>query len=157
MRFACAVLFLSTALMAQPKLLPIDEAAFTKMVAGHKGKVVLVDFWATWCVPCRAEMPQLVKLAAKLRAKGLDFVTVSADEAGKESAALKVLTDDAVAGPFFIKKVKDDDKFYNVVDAKWSGEMPAIFIYDRAGKRVQSFLGETPVNVIEAAIQKLIP
>jgi thiol-disulfide isomerase/thioredoxin len=127
------------------------------MVATHKGKIVLVDFWATWCVPCRAEMPQLVKLSEKLKARGLDFVTVSADEPDKEPAAFQVLQQNAVAAPFYIKKAADDDKFYNLVDPKWSGEMPAMFIYDRSGKRVRSFLGETPVTDIEAAINKLLP
>lgn len=155
MRFA---LFLLAALLpAQSKLTPLNEASFPKMLAAHKGKIVLVDFWATWCVPCRAEMPQLVKLSEKLKARGFDLVTVSADEPSKESAAFKVLTDNAVAAPFYLKKVDDDDKFYGLVDAQWSGEMPAMFIYDRSGKRVRSFLGETPVRDIEAAIQKLLP
>jgi hypothetical protein len=87
----------------------------------------------------------------------LDFVTVSADEAGKEADALKVLLQNAVAAPFYLKRAVDDDKFFNLVDAKWSGEMPAMFIYDRSGKRVRSFLGETPMKDIEAAIQKLVP
>ena len=62
----------------------------------------------------------------------------------------------AVAAPFYFKKAADDDKFYNLVDSKWSGEMPAMFIYDRSGKLAKSFLGETPVKDIEAAIQKLL-
>lgn len=155
MRFA--LFFLACLLAAQSKLAPLNEASFPKMVSAHKGKILLVDFWATWCVPCRAEMPQLVKLSEKLKARGLDFVTVSADEPGKEQAAFKVLTDNAVGAPFYLKKADDDDRFYNVVDSKWSGEMPAMFIYDRTGKRVRSFLGETPVKDIEAAIQKLLP
>lgn len=155
MRFA--LFFLACLLPAQSKLAPLNEASYSKMLATHKGKIVLVDFWATWCVPCRAEMPQLVKLGEKLRARGVDFVTVSADEPEKESAAFQVLKKNAVAAPFYLKKADDDDKFYNLVDTKWSGEMPAMFIYDRAGKRVRSFLGETPVKDIEAAIQKLLP
>jgi thiol-disulfide isomerase/thioredoxin len=152
------LLFVAAALLpAQPKLAPLNEASFAKMVAAHKGKIVLVDFWATWCVPCRAEMPQLVKLSETLRARGFDLVTVSADEPGKETAALKVLAENSVAGPFYWKKADDDDKFYNAIDTKWSGEIPAMFIYDRTGKRVRSFLGETPVKDIEAAIQKLLP
>jgi thiol-disulfide isomerase/thioredoxin len=143
-------------LAAQPKLTPVNETSFAKMVATHKGKIVLVDFWATWCVPCRAEMPQLVKLAERLRARGVDFVTVSADAPEQEQAAFKVLMQDSVAAPFYLKKVADDDKFYDSVDSKWSGEMPAMFIYDRSGKRVRSFLGETPMKDIEAAIQKLL-
>jgi thiol-disulfide isomerase/thioredoxin len=136
---------------------PLNETTYAKMVASHKGKILLVDFWATWCVPCRAEMPQLVKLSEKLRARGFDLVTVSADEPAKETAALKVLAENSVPQPFFLKKVDDDDKFYNSIDTKWSGEMPAMFIYDRTGKRVRSFLGETPMKDIEAAIQKLLP
>ena len=135
---------------------PLNETTYAKMVASHKGKILLVDFWATWCVPCRAEMPQLVKLSEKLRARGFDLVTVSADAPEDEAAAFKVLTQNAVAAPFYLKKAADDDKFYDSVDAKWSGEMPAMFIYDRSGKRVRSFLGETPVKDIEAAIQKLL-
>lgn len=156
-RTALAVLLATGALSAQSKLTPLNEASFPKMLATHKGKIVLVDFWATWCVPCRAEMPQLVKLSEKLRARGFDFVTVSSDEADKEPAAFKVLMQYAVSAPFYLKRVEDDDKFYNSVDAKWSGEIPAMFIYDRSGKRVRSFLGETPVKDIEAAIQKLLP
>jgi thiol-disulfide isomerase/thioredoxin len=152
-----ALFFLACLLPAQSKLPPLNEASFPKMVASHKGKIVLVDFWATWCVPCRAEMPQLVKLSEKLKARGLDFVTVSADEPDKEPAAFQVLQQNAVAAPFYIKKAADDDKFYNLVDPKWSGEMPAMFIYDRTGKRVRSFLGETPVKDIEAAINKFLP
>jgi thiol-disulfide isomerase/thioredoxin len=157
MRLAVGLCILAGFLPAQSKLAPLNEASFAKMVAAHKGKIVLVDFWATWCVPCRAEMPQLVKLAEKLRARGFDLVTVSADEPAKEAAALKVLAENSVAAPFYLKKVDDDDKFYNSVDTKWSGEMPAMFIYDRTGKRVRSFLGETPMKDIEAAIQKLLP
>jgi thiol-disulfide isomerase/thioredoxin len=157
MRAALTMLFAAGLLPAQSKLTPVTEASYPKIVATHKGKILLVDFWATWCVPCRAETPQLVKLSERLRARGLDFITVSADAPENELAAFKVLMQDAVAAPFYIKKAADDDKFYNVVDAKWSGEMPALFIYDRSGKRVRSFLGETPVKDIEAAIQKLLP
>ena len=156
MRRALAFAVTLGLLPAQSKLTPLSETSFPKMVATHKGKILLVDVWATYCVPCRAEMPQLVKLSEKLRGRGLDFVTFSTDEPQNEAAAFKMLMVNAVAAPFFLKKVADDDKFYNLVDPKWSGEMPAMFIYDRSGKRVRSFLGETPVKDIEAAIQKLL-
>ena len=157
MRIVLSLLLGAALMPAQAKLTPVAEATYAKVVAGHKGKVVLVDFWATWCVPCRAEMPQLVKLSQRLNGKGLDIVTVSADEPDKEAAALKVLADNAVTGPFYGKHAADDDKFYAVVNPKWSGEMPAMFLYDRTGKLVKSFLGETPVKDIEAAILKLLP
>lgn len=156
MRLAFAVVLTAALLPAQSKFTPVTEASLGKMIAAHKGKIVLLDFWATWCVPCRAEMPQLVKLSEKLRARGLDLVTVSTDAPEQEAAAFKLLMQNSIAAPFYLKKAADDDKFYEAVDGKWSGEMPAMFLYDRSGKRVRSFLGETPVKDIEAAIQKLL-
>lgn len=156
MKRLIAVAMLGAALLAQTKLTPLNEALLTKVIASHKGQVILVDFWATWCVPCRAEMPQLVKMSDRLGSRGLVLVTVSTDEPAKELAAFKVLMENAVGPPFYLKKVADDDKFYDSIDKKWSGEMPAMFIYDRSGKRVKSFLGETPIKDIEAAIQKLL-
>jgi thiol-disulfide isomerase/thioredoxin len=141
---------------AQQKLIPVDEAGFNKVVSAHKGRVVLVDFWATWCKPCRAETPQLVKLEQKLKARGFDFVTVSADEADRQADALKVLKEDGVTGPTYWKKAADDDKFNDAIDPKWGGALPALFLYDRNGKKVKSFIGETPVAQIEAAISKLL-
>jgi thiol-disulfide isomerase/thioredoxin len=140
---------------AQQKLTPVNESAYAKIIAAHKGKVVLVDFWATWCEPCRAEMPQLVKLEQKMRARGLELVTISADEPEQEAAASKVLKEDGVSGTAYLKKAADDDKFIGAIDAKWGGALPALFLYDRSGKKARSFIGETPMKDLEAAIEKL--
>jgi thiol-disulfide isomerase/thioredoxin len=137
-------------------LTPIDESGYQKMVAAHKGKVVLVDFWATWCKPCRAEMPELVKLDQKLRARGFELVTISADEPEAQPAALKVLKENNVAGVTYLKKAADDDKFADAIDSKWGGALPGLFLYDRSGKKVRSFIGETPVKDLEAAIEKIL-
>jgi thiol-disulfide isomerase/thioredoxin len=151
------VLFcLMAACATAQKLTPVDEAGYKKLIAAHKGRVVLIDFWATWCKPCRAEMPELVKLEQKLRAQGFDLVTISADEPDKEAAALKVLKGDGVPGPAYWKKAADDDKFNDAIDPKWGGALPAVFIYDRTGKKVRSFIGETAVKDFEAAIAKLL-
>jgi thiol-disulfide isomerase/thioredoxin len=150
---ACA---LASGLAAQSKLTPIDETGYTKLIAGHKGKVLLVDFWATWCKPCRAEMPELAKLAKKLSARGFDMATISSDEPEQEAAAVKVLKDDGVTSPGYLKQPKDDDKFINAIDTKWGGALPAMFLYDRTGKKIRAFIGETPVKEIEAAIEKLL-
>lgn len=159
MRLLLSFLFagVSIVLAQTPALKPVDELAYPRLLNGFKGKVLVVDFWATWCVPCRVELPQLVKLQAKLKAKGVDVITISADEPETTAAAVKFLKDVGAGGlPAYIKRPKDDDKFISGVDPKWQGALPAVILYDRTGKRVQSFFGETPMATIEAAVNKLL-
>src|SRR5665213_1442981 len=157
MKLLASLLVMAAALAAQGKLIPVDQASYPKVIAAHKGKVVLANFWATWCVPCRKEMPQLVRLSHKLAARGFDLVMISADEAEQQGAAAKLLQDNRAEGANYLLKTAHNDKFYPAVDAKWSsGELPVLFLYDRSGKRVQSFFGETSIADLEAAITKLL-
>lgn len=153
-----AVLFAATVVVAAAPpagLAPMNEAAFTKTLAAQKGKVVLFDFWATWCEPCRAEMPLLAKLDQKLKPKGFVLVTVSADEPEDTARAVAFLAKSGIGGAAYLKQAKDDDAFIRSIDGKWSGALPAMFLYDKTGKKARSFIGETPIAEIEAAISKL--
>lgn len=152
----CCLMMLPLVAGAQT-LVPVDEAGYQKLVQSQKGSVLVVDFWATWCKPCRAEMPQLVKLTEKLKAKGLKLVTISADEPEAEGNAKKFLADMGAAGlPAYVRHAKNDDKFIDMIDPKWQGALPALFIYDRAGKKVRAFIGESSMAEVEAAILKLL-
>jgi thiol-disulfide isomerase/thioredoxin len=137
-------------------LVPINEAGFQSLVHSHKGKVVVYDFWATWCAPCRAELPQLIKLEAKLRSQGVEVITISADEREQKAAAEKFIQKFGVQGPAYLKQAADDDHFINAIDPKWSGALPALFLYDKSGHKVRSFIGETDMAALEAAIHKLL-
>jgi thiol-disulfide isomerase/thioredoxin len=152
-----AGLFLVTALtvLAAP-LATVDEEGFQKLLAAHKGKVALYQFWATYCEPCRVEMPQLLKLADKLRPLGFELVTISADEPEQDAAAQKILKQLAVTATTYRKQAKDDDKFIDSIDSKWSGALPALFLYDKNGRKIKSFVGETDMATVEAAIRKLL-
>jgi thiol-disulfide isomerase/thioredoxin len=148
--------FLFAGVLFAADLKPVNEATYPKMVASAKGKVVLVNFWATYCVPCRKEMPALVALHQRLGAKGFLFITVSADEIEQEKDAAAFLDKTKVAAPFYIKRAKDDDAFINALDPKWSGALPASYLYDRQGKKVKSYFGEVNLKQLEADILKLL-
>ena len=99
----------------------------------------------------------MVQLSRKLASRGFDLVMISADEAEQRGAAAKLLEDNRAEGASYLLKTADNDKFYSAVDAKWSsGELPALFLYDRSGKRVRSFFGETSIADLETAISKLL-
>lgn len=62
----------------------LDSAARQKSLADYKGKVVLLNIWATWCGPCREEMPSMEKLYKEFGPQGLEIVAVSVDDPGTE-------------------------------------------------------------------------
>lgn len=160
MRLAYSIAILTIGLLGTTAfaadLKPVDEPGYAKLVAASRGKVTLINFWATYCVPCRKEMPQLVALEARLRAKGFQLVTVSADESEQLGAAKLFLDKVKLVTPAYIRKAKDDDKFIGLIDPKWDGALPASFLYDRQGRKVKSFFGEVDLKTVTAAIEKLL-
>jgi thiol-disulfide isomerase/thioredoxin len=155
-RLAALLVLAGAGWPAPDQLLPYDEKTHQRLIAESKGRVLLIDFWATWCAPCREEMPLLVALQRKYAAKGLRLVTVSADEEEDRAAALKFLQQHQVSPPAYLKKVADDDRFITFVDKNWSGALPALFLYDRNGKLVRSFIGEADMKAVEKAILALL-
>ena len=153
-------LLLAGCLSAAPskigQLRPVDEAGWERLLTSAKGQVVLVNFWATWCAPCREEMPALAGLQSRLQGRGFRLVTVSADEPEQEADALRFLEQQGISAPAYIKRAKKDEDFINAIDRKWVGALPASFLYDRAGKKARSFIGEVPLAELESAIRKLL-
>lgn len=81
-RVSTLFVILWCAIASAQKLPSVDDAGYSKIVAAHKGKVVLVSFWATWCVPCREEMPALDRLQQKLGGPGFEVLALSIDADG---------------------------------------------------------------------------
>jgi len=141
---------------ARQSLSALDESSYRTLIQAQAGNVALVDFWATWCAPCRKEIPLLASLADRLSDKRFRLITISADDTEAEKAAVQFLQKSGISGPAYIRRAKDDDAFIRAVDPKWSGALPALFLYDRGGKLVKSSVGETDLVALEATIRKLL-
>jgi hypothetical protein len=61
-----------------------------------------------------------------------------------------------VPQPAYIKRAKNDEKFIDSVDPKWSGALPGLFVYDRQGRLVKSFFGETGMTALDTVLKKLL-
>jgi thiol-disulfide isomerase/thioredoxin len=142
---------------AAHRLRPLDIDAYRQLIASsHGDTVVLIDFWATWCAPCKAEMPQLIALTRRRAARGVRLLTVSVDDSAEYDAAIRFLDSLGAPAPRYVKQPGQESAFIDAVDPQWSGALPALFLYDRAGRRVARFVGETPHATIEAAIDSLL-
>ena len=151
-----AAAFLAAVLLAsaqQTGFRPLDSDSYLNTVSSHRDRVLLVNFWASWCGPCLKEMPLLLNLARKYKAEGFTLMLVSADEPEDEAQALQVLIKNRVPWPHYIKRARDNDAFIRAVDRDWSGDLPALALYDRKGKKLRFFSGETPLAEVESAIK----
>lgn len=133
-------------------LIPVADTGVASIVATHKGKIVFVNFWATWCAPCRDEMPYLVELQKKMGVENMRLVLISADEPEQEREAIAFLDSVRAPKPRYIKRSTNDESFINAVDSTWSGALPASFIYDRNGRLVRSVFGEANLAELEKIV-----
>src|SRR2546423_6636608 len=117
---------------------------------------LLINFWATWCDPCREEFPDLVKVDSDYRSKGLNFVAVSLDDiADIKTAVPKFLEQMKATMPVVLLNVNDPEPAIKVVDEKWDGELPATFLYDKEGKIVFKHFGKIQPAELRSAIDKV--
>ena len=118
---------------------------------------LLVNFWATWCDPCREEFPDLVKLDADYPAKRLNFVSVSLDDISDiKTAVPKFLKEMNATMPVVLLNVNDPEPAIKAVDEKWDGQLPATFLYDKDGKVVFKYFGRIKPEELRSAIDKQI-
>jgi peroxiredoxin len=92
----------------------------------QRGRVVMVNFWATWCAPCRQEMPQLVRLYEKYRSSGFVLLGVNVDD--DSSKAVEVANKLGVTFPVLLDADKTVSKLYDL------STMPSTVLIDRDGK-----------------------
>jgi peroxiredoxin len=131
-----------------PEFSLVDSSGKTMTVRDYRGRIVLLDFWATWCHGCAQEIPWFSEFHRKYGAKGLAVVGVSLDSEGwnvvkpfMKSVDLPyrvVLGDDGVA------------KKYGI------GNMPDTFLIDREGKIAAAYVGLVDKHDVEANIQKML-
>ena len=134
----------------------LDAAGLRQTIASQKGRVVLLNFWATWCVPCREEFPELSKLQTRHRTAGLELIGVSTDFAKQRPEVEKFLARQRPSFTNYWKKSGGDEAFINAVDRSWGGELPFSVLYDRAGKKVRVYSGSLPLAAAEKEIRKLL-
>lgn len=123
----------------------LDAAGLMSLVAARaaEGKVVLVNFWATWCEPCREEFPDLVRLEKELGPRGLAIVGMSTDFSSQTAAVESFLASTSPNFPNYRRKSGSDEQtFIDAVDRGWGGELPFSVLYGRSGAKAKVLSGK---------------
>jgi thiol-disulfide isomerase/thioredoxin len=135
------IALVSFLLLTAAALPRVGEEQLLQVIGEHRGKITVVNFWATWCSPCREEFPYLVKLYDERRGDVV-VVSISMDEPDEAELAAAYLEEQNARFPAYLRGFKDFEVFANLVDPSWSGAIPATFVYDREGNRVFSHQGK---------------
>ena len=137
----------------------IDTESMTSLLkrAPAEPRPLLVNFWATWCDPCREEFPDLVKIDKEYRRKGLDFIAISLDDLSEiKTEVPKFLRQMQATMPAYLLNVPDPEKAINAIDPRWSGALPATFLYDAQGQLVFKHFGRVQPEQLRSAIEKVV-
>jgi thiol-disulfide isomerase/thioredoxin len=138
------------------KLEKIKAADVEKAVAAHKGKVVVVDVWASFCAPCMKKFPHLVQLHKELAKEGLVCISLSVDIDDEGYAkALEFLQKQGAAFPNYVlvDTEENKDKLEKTLEHT---ACPIVHVFDRNGKKIQTWDTKIEEDKIDALIKKLL-
>jgi thiol-disulfide isomerase/thioredoxin len=133
----------------------MDLPAIQRAVHG-RGRPGLVHFWASWCGPCLEELPLVETFARDMKARGVDVLSLSLDDAGRAGAhVVEVLARRAPSLTRNIVHVEDPDAFINAIDPQWEGSIPAVFAYDGRGQLRGRVIGEASRRDLDALVSRV--
>ncbi len=138
-----------------PKVTKINSDGL-KALLKPNGKPLLINFWATWCDPCRQEFPELVRLDAAYRGK-IDFITISLDDLAEINTSVpKFLGEMKAEMPAYLLKTADESAAITMVSKDWAGNLPLTILFNSAGEPAYSRNGLIKYAAITAEIDKLL-
>ena len=138
------------------KVTRVDEAGFRKLLIPN-GRPLMINFWATWCGPCREEFPDLVRLDAEYKGK-IDFITVTLDfEEELNTGVPKFLADMKAQMPTYLLVTPDETAAIGAVTKEWAGALPFTVIYEPRGSLAYFRQGIIKPEDVRAELNKHLP
>jgi thiol-disulfide isomerase/thioredoxin len=122
-------------------LVPVDADRLEDEIASLGADVVVLNAWATWCGPCRIEMPEFVAFSEDAAADNIAVRFVSMDEPGLRQKAEEVLESYGVKGVSYIRAEDTGIGFLSRLHPQWAGQLPATFVFDGQGELLDFWIG----------------
>jgi thiol-disulfide isomerase/thioredoxin len=132
----------------------IDE--LNDIIKNREGRVLLINIWATWCVPCKEEFPDLIEISDK-HGEQIELIGISIDFPDEvDSKIIPFLNELQPNFTNYVNAENDAEKFINNLNPDWSGAIPATFFYDSEGKQFSFYEGKMSFMEIENEVLKMI-
>ena len=138
-----------------PAIQPATAEEILTDVRGRDAEVTVVNFWATWCVPCREEFPEFIRLGNDLADEGVDVLFVSADFEEAQPQAQAFLDEQGVEAPSYLKRGKDD-AFVRAFHEDWTGALPATILYGPGGDVRDFWEGKTTYDELRMRVEHVL-
>jgi len=138
-----------------------DRAGYERLLQQHRGKVVLADFWATWCIPCVKQFEHTVELHQKYAPKGLAVISVSLDEPDDRESVQEFLAQKGATFDNLLSSSGAGNEAFRAFEIE-NGALPHYKLYDRQGKLRKTFAADPLATKqftsedIEHAVQELL-
>ncbi len=133
----------------------IDEKGMKSLIESRGGKPLFINFWATWCMPCTEEFPDIVKLSKNY--PDFEFVAVSLDHHDEIKSKIQPFLKKMKPGfKNYVAKFKDDQILIEMINKKWNGAIPATVIYNSKGKQISFQAKKLSYKEFEAELKKIV-
>lgn len=140
---------------ALPKVKEIDVNGLKPLLKPN-GKPLLINFWATWCDPCREEFPDLVQISEEFRGK-VDFLTVSLDELSEiDGDVPRFLSEMRSKIPAYLLHTPDESAAISMVSKDWKGNLPMTVLFNSSGTISYQRNGKVRLETLRENINKLL-
>jgi thiol-disulfide isomerase/thioredoxin len=136
---------------APAELVLRDRAGVEQRLSAYRGKIVILNVWATWCVPCREEMPMLVRIAREYEGRGVVVIGPSADTAETQGKIEPFLRAASITFPIWVGATTEHMERLGLGTA-----LPATAVLDRDGRIVGRILGPLEEKDLRARIEWLL-
>lgn len=138
-----------------PTVTKIDLARYAELMKPGS-KPLLINFWATWCVPCREEFPDLVKIDNEYKGK-IDFITISLDfEEEMNTAVPQFLNETKAQMPTYVLITPDESAAIAMISNEWNGALPLTVLFAPSGDRAFFHQGVVKPAELRAVIDKTL-